>query len=145
MKKLFTIGFTQKGAEKFFTLLRGAGVRRVLDIRLRTDSQLAAFAKRDDLRYFLRELCGADYSHVLGFAPTEEMLDAYKKSKGSWQDYEKAFLPLIAGRRIEELLPVETLDRACLLCSESEPEHCHRRLVAEYLSKKIPGLSVQHL
>ena len=142
---LFTIGFTQKGAERFFALLREAGVKRVLDIRLRNDSQLAAFAKSDDLRYFLRELCGAEYLHLPEFAPTKEILDAYKKSKGSWEEYEKAFLPLIAARRIEERLPPEMLDHACLLCSEPEPGHCHRRLVAEYLSRKIPSLSIRHL
>lgn len=39
--KLFTIGFTKKSAEEFFTKLKNAGVARVLDVRLNNSSQLA--------------------------------------------------------------------------------------------------------
>lgn len=143
--KLFTIGFTQKNAEKFFTLLRKAGVRRVLDIRLNNVSQLAGFTKRDDLKFFLRELCQADYHHLPLCAPSEDILDEFKKSGGSWDTYVQKFLPLIQNRRIETLLTPEMLDFGCLLCSEPTPEKCHRRLVAEYLKEKVDGLTVTHL
>jgi len=143
--QLFTIGFTQKNAEKFFTILRKAGIRRVLDIRLNNVSQLAGFAKRDDLKFFLRELCQADYHHLPMFAPTEDILDAFKKNGGSWDAYVQQFLPLIRSRRIETLLPPEMLDFGCLLCSEPTPEKCHRRLVAEYLKERISNLTVTHL
>lgn len=143
--KLFTIGFTQKNAEKFFTLLRKAGVRRVLDIRLNNVSQLAGFTKRDDLKFFLRELCQADYHHLPLCAPSADILDEFKKSGGSWDTYVQKFLPLIRSRRIETLLTPEMLDFGCLLCSEPTPEKCHRRLVAEYLKEKFDGLTVTHL
>ncbi|MEI7900101.1 MAG: DUF488 domain-containing protein [bacterium] len=143
--KLFTIGFTQKNAEKFFTLLRKAGVRRVLDIRLNNVSQLAGFTKRDDLKFFLRELCQADYHHLPLLAPSADILDEFKKNGGSWDTYVQKFLPLIRSRRIETLLTPEMLDFGCLLCSEPTPEKCHRRLVAEYLKEKFDGLTVTHL
>lgn len=142
---LFTIGFTQKNAEKFFTLLRQARVRRVLDIRLNNVSQLAGFTKRDDLRFFLREICSADYRHVPECAPSADILDAFKKNGGSWEAYVRAFLPLIGSRRIETIMTPELLDYGCLLCSEPTPEKCHRRLVAEYLKERIEGLMVTHL
>jgi len=56
--KIFTIGFTKKSAEEFFTLLKDAGVRRVIDIRLNNTSQLAGFAKARDLEYFLKAILG---------------------------------------------------------------------------------------
>ena len=66
---IFTIGFTKKSAETFFTKLQDAGVARLVDIRLNNVSQLAGFTKRDDLRYFLRAICGIDYLHLPEFAP----------------------------------------------------------------------------
>jgi len=143
--QLFTIGFTKKNAEKFFTALRNAGVRRILDIRLNNASQLAGFTKRDDLKFFLREICNADYHHIPECAPSKDIFDEYKKNGGAWETYVQRFLPLIRTRRIETLLTPELLDRGCLLCSEPTPEKCHRRLVAEYLKEKIDGLAVQHL
>src|SRR5436305_10132569 len=103
---VYTIGFTRKSAAEFFGLLRGAGVRRLIDVRLNNLSQLAGFTKRDDLAFFVKELCGADYVHEPRLAPTQDMLDAYKKAKGDWAEYERQFLGLMAARKIET-----TLDR----------------------------------
>ncbi len=143
--QLFTIGFTKKNAEKFFTTLQNAKVQRMLDIRLNNVSQLAGFTKRDDLRYFLREICKADYHHLPQCAPTGAILDAYKKNKGTWDEYEMQFLPLITKRQIENILIPELLDGGCLLCSEPTPEKCHRRLVAEYMKDRVPELVIKHL
>jgi uncharacterized protein (DUF488 family) len=144
--EIYTIGFTKKTAEQFFGLLKKAGVRRLLDVRLNNVSQLAGFAKREDLAFFLREICGADYVHEPSLTPTQEMLDAYKKNKGSWKQYESQFLSLMTQRRIEE-----SLDRSVfavptvLLCSEATADHCHRRLVLEYLGEKWGDLRIIHL
>ena len=143
--KLFTIGFTKTTAESFFERLKRAGVKKVVDVRLNNVSQLAGFAKRDDLRYFLRSVAEIDYGHQLEFAPTQEMLDAYKKHGGKWADYEQEFLGLISRRHIEDLVPRDSLDSACLLCSEDKPHHCHRRLVAEYLKSKWGDVEIAHI
>src|SRR5271155_1814549 len=113
--KVFTIGFTKTSAESFFNRLQKAGVKKVIDVRLNNVSQLAGFAKKDDLRYFLKAICGIDYEHQAEFAPTQPMLDAYKKQQGDWADYEKRFLELVANRRIEQAVPRAALDGACLL------------------------------
>lgn len=80
--RLFTIGFTQKTARQFFTTLLNANVRRVIDVRLNNVSQLAAFTKRADLEYFLQTIGQIDYFHRPDLAPTQDILDAYKKHKG---------------------------------------------------------------
>lgn len=143
--RIFTIGFTRKNAEEFFGLLEKAGVKRVVDTRLNNVSQLAGFAKKEDLRFFLKRVGGIDYVHLPELAPTQEMLDAFKKEKGEWSDYEIKFLALITGRQIEQKVPREVLHMGCLLCSEETPEHCHRRLVAEYLKKAWGGVEITHL
>lgn len=143
--KLFTIGFTKKSARKFFEMLRQSGAKRIVDVRLNNVSQLAGFAKRDDLAYFLKEICGMDYVHLPALAPTQDMLDDYKKQKGDWNSYEKRFLALMAERRIEETVPKDVVAEGCLLCSEDKPHHCHRRLVAEYLRKHWGDVNISHL
>jgi len=143
--KVFTIGFTKTSAENFFGRLKRAGVRTLLDVRLNNVSQLAGFAKRDDLRYFTRAIVGVPYVHRSELAPTQDMLDEYKKSRGSWEDYERRFLALMATRHVEDTLPREEIEGACLLCSEDKPHHCHRRLVAEYLRERWGSVDIVHL
>ena len=142
---LFTIGFTKKTAQVFFNLLINAKVKRIIDTRLNNVSQLAGFAKRKDLEYFLQEIAGIEYVHILDLAPTKDILDNYKKKKGDWDTYEKSFLDLMKKRQIENKLSPELLDSSCLLCSEAKPHHCHRRLVAEYLNNKMGNINVCHL
>jgi uncharacterized protein (DUF488 family) len=145
--KINTIGFTQKSAQRFFNLIQSSGARRVVDVRLNNVSQLAGFAKRDDLKYFLRELCSVEYLHVTELTPKKEDLKAYQDKKMTWQQYEDEFLNLMAQRRIESVLDKETLEDACLLCSEDKPHQCHRRLVAEYLKKhwSDANIEIKHL
>jgi uncharacterized protein (DUF488 family) len=143
--KLFTIGFTKKSARRFFELLRSSGARHMVDVRLNNVSQLAGFAKKDDLAYFAKELCGMDYLHLPALAPTQEMLDRYKKDGGDWQDYERQFLDLMRERRVDETIPKEAIADGCLLCSEDKPHHCHRRLVAEYLKDRWGDVDIVHL
>jgi len=143
--KLFTIGFTKKTAEEFFSRLLRAGVKRVIDIRLNNVSQLAGFAKRDGLRYFLRTIGGMDYVHRPDLAPTEQILEDFKKNKGRWEVYEKDFLALLSAREVEKNIPPELLHEACLLCSEEKPAQCHRRLVAEYFLSKWSNVKIIHL
>src|ERR1035437_7550994 len=144
--EIYSIGFTQKSAGEFFDTLKANGIERLLDVRLNNTSQLAGFAKQADLAYFLRQICGAAYEHEPLLAPTQEILDAYKKRKGDWTAYEREFLALMHEREVET-----NIDRAqfaqptVLLCSELTAEHCHRRLVLEYLAEKWGGITIHHL
>ena len=144
--EIYSIGFTQTTAEHFFGRLKNAGVKRLLDVRLNNSSQLAGFAKGRDLPYFLRELTGVRYEHEPLLAPTQELLDKYKKEKGSWESYEVDFMALMRERRIESVLRREDFEiPTVLLCSEATAEQCHRRLVCEYLAEYWPDLKAVHL
>lgn len=143
--KLFTIGFTKKSAEEFFTRLKEAGVSRMVDVRLNNASQIAGFAKARDLQFFVKVIVGIDYIHVPELAPTQDILDDFVKAKGLWSEYEREFKELMETRRIAETLSKALLDGDCLLCSEDTPEHCHRRLVAEHLQKHWADVEIVHL
>lgn len=146
MINLFTIGFTRKKAEQFFGLLSASGVRTIVDTRLHNESQLAGFAKKDDLTFFARRLIDADYVHWEESAPTEELLGAYRRKTISWEKYETNYRELLSARQIESSPIVQQLNYSCLLCSEDKPHRCHRRLLAEYLREKLPTeVQITHL
>jgi uncharacterized protein (DUF488 family) len=141
-----TIGFTKKSAETFFSLLRNANVRTVLDVRLNNTSQLAGFAKKADLRFLLSELLGVQYIELGELAPEKEMLQRYQLKEMTWDDYASAYLELLARRRVESNLDVSLFDGGCLLCSEDKPHQFHRRLAVEYLNSRWNGkLKISHL
>ena len=144
--KTYTIGFTQKGANRFFTLIKDNNVSRIIDVRLNNISQLSGFAKRDDLKYFLSELCDAEYIHLEELAPTRDILSDYKKKIITWEEYEDKFNNLISKRNIERSVDKSLLNNSCLLCSEHKPHYCHRRLVVEYLNEHWDAdIEVVHL
>ncbi|WP_345816003.1 DUF488 domain-containing protein [Paraburkholderia sp. PREW-6R] len=141
-----TIGFTNKTAESFFDLLKRAHVRTVLDVRLNNTSQLAGFAKKQDLPFFLENLCNAAYVELPELAPEPSLLKRYRAKELTWKDYEAAYLDLIARRRVESSLDADMFRSACLLCSEHLPHHCHRRSALEYLNAHWNGkLQISHL
>ena len=143
--RILTIGFTKKSARRFFELLQTSNTRRIIDVRLNNTSQLAGFAKRDDLSYFLREICGMEYVYMPQLAPTQDMLANYRKRRISWEAYEALFMELMHERRIEQTVRQDVVSDGCLLCSEDQPHHCHRRLVAEYLKHHWGDVDIEHL
>ena len=143
--RVHTIGFTKKSASDFFELLHKSGAKRLVDVRLNNVSQLAGFAKKDDLAYFLDKICRMKYVHLPELAPTREMLDAYRKEHRDWDTYQREFLALLDARRIAKMGIKRTIANSCLLCSEDTPEHCHRRLVAEYLNQHWGNVEIVHL
>ncbi len=138
--KLYTIGFTKKTAEEFFTLLRDNNVSSVIDVRLNNTSQLSGFSKYPDIKFFLKQLCNINYIHDKNLAPTKEILSNYKKKVITWDEYEKLFKEILdEGNRDNQIIDKykENLDGVCLLCSEPNADMCHRRLVAEYIGEEL--------
>jgi len=148
--KIYTIGFTQKSAEKFFSLLKNNNVKTVLDVRLNNVSQLAGFAKGRDLKYFLSELLNINYIHDLVFSPTKEILNDYKKKKITWTEYEDKYKKLLEERNIMEIIKKRyngEFNEFCLLCSEAQADKCHRRLAAEMIKETLidENIEIIHL
>jgi uncharacterized protein (DUF488 family) len=135
--EIYTAGFAEWTAEQFFGVLSENSITRLIDVRLKPSSQLAGFAKQRDLGYFLRSLCNADYVHELMLAPSSEILEAYRKKKITWSEYEAEYLALLRVRKVESVLEPDLFSGLpVLLCSEHRPENCHRRLAVEYLQKE---------
>ena len=146
---LCTIGFAGKTAEEFFGLLAQAGVEQLIDIRQNRGGQLSGFAKHPDLSYFLREVADISYAHEPLLAPPLELLRTYRKSK-DWPAYEAAFQQTMKERGVPAVIDTPSWpSKVALLCSEPEPEKCHRRLVADLLAaqwrERGEAVEVRHL
>lgn len=137
--QIYTMGFTQKTAEEFFNKIKENKIEIVIDVRLNNQSQLAGFTKGRDLSFFLNEICDCKYEHVVQFAPTKEILQGYKKGEISWKEYENQYMHLMSNRKIIDIFQGRYLEfsRVLLLCSEPTPKMCHRRLLAEFISKGV--------
>ena len=144
--EIYSIGFTKHSASNFFGLLKTYEISNLLDVRLNNSSQLSGFAKRDDLSFFLGELCDIEYSHMPLLAPEKDLLTSYRKEVITWSEYEKRFIDLLQDRQIENEFDRNVFSKkTVLLCSEHSPEFCHRRLVIEYLDQHWGSVSGIHL
>jgi uncharacterized protein (DUF488 family) len=140
---LYTIGFTKKSAEEFFSLLIDNKIQKVVDIRRNNKSQLAGFTKKGDLKYFLKKIANITYIHLIDFAPDQILIEKYRKKKLSWTQYEEEYLKQIKNYEKWNEFDIKDLKDGCLLCSESSPKKCHRRLFAEFLLNKYINQSIQ--
>ncbi len=142
--KIYTIGFTKKSAEEFFKLLLNKEIDKIIDVRRRNNSQLAGFAKSEDLEYFLREIGNLGYEYEPKFAPSKELLNAWRDDEVSWEEYEETYLDSLK-ENIDQI-DLTYFDNSCLLCSENVPDKCHRRLLAEYLKEQAEeDIEIEHL
>jgi len=144
-QEICTIGFAKKSLQHFVELLKQSQVTRLVDIRLNNTSQLSGFAKKGDLEYVMG-LVGISYDHNLSLAPTEEILNPYRKKQMKWDEYAKRYVDLLAKRKIENQIDeILTDEVTCFLCSEDKPHLCHRRMLAEYLQHYKQDIQILHL
>ena len=145
--RIYTIGFTQKTAKEFFELLEKNKVEIVVDVRLNNKSQLAGFSKSVDLKYFLSAIGGIDYKHEPMFAPSQEILDDYKKKIIDWSEYYKKFTSLLEDRQLKEYVIENYADKnsICFLCSEHMATKCHRTIIADMFKTMIENVEIINL
>ena len=135
--RIYTIGFTGKSAEEFFTLLQSAEAAVLLDIRVHNRSQLAGFTRRDHMPFLTENLTNLRYIELPILAPESDLLKQYR-TDGDWDNFEVQYLQLLVDRNA-----VAAIDRGMfsdgvvLMCSEPTAEKCHRRLAADHLRTHV--------
>ena len=143
--ELFTIGYTKKSAEKFFGIITDNKIEIVADVRLYNSTQLAGFSKSVDLQYFLKKICSCNYIALKQLAPNPSLFENYKNGKTTWNEYEKIYNKFLDTQANLDFFYAFKNKRICILCAESTPEHCHRRLIAEKISKTYDNVKITHL
>ncbi|OFT29611.1 hypothetical protein HMPREF3170_06625 [Corynebacterium sp. HMSC08D02] len=142
--RLYTLGFSHKRAEEFFTILRDNNISRVVDIRRSNTNQLAEFTKMHDLEYFLRTILDMPYLHELTLASSHELMHAYRHNEIPFDKFAAALRAEYDERHAADL-DRDTFSDVVLLCSEADPSTCHRIVAANYLAEHWDNVEVIHL
>jgi uncharacterized protein (DUF488 family) len=157
-KHLATIGVYGFTLGEFLRTLREADVRLVLDVRQRRGVRgpRYAWANSKRLQAALADT-GIGYQHHPELAPTTELRQLqYREDDrlGVGKRSREQLAPEYRERYTREILDHADLDAVvvelpeagagALLCVESDPEACHRSLVADRIATDH-GLPVTHL
>ena len=141
---LYTVGHGTRPAEEFVAILRGAGVRRLVDVRTAPGSRKHPQFGREGLTGSL-EPAGIEY--------------VWRKDLGGWRkprpDSPHVALRSSGFRGYADHMDTDEFDRAirwlietsawptAIMCAESTWWRCHRRMIADALTAR--GCTVVHL
>lgn len=143
---LYTIGYEVLPADLLVAELKGAGVRRLIDVRYRPQSRRAGMSKTK-LGLFLGQH-GIAYEHRRSLGTPPEIRTHYKTrqvDKGR-----RAFAAHIEATAADDLdvLAAELVagpPATVLMCLEAEPAQCHRRVLTDALVAREPSLVIVDL
>jgi len=143
---LYTIGHSDRSLEDLLDLLRGVGIETLVDVRAEPRSRRHPQFSADALRAGLagagityhwagpqlggRRTPRPDSPHV---ALTQDGMRGYADHMDS-----DAFQVAAA-----QLISLAVRTPLAILCAERLPEHCHRGLIADYLT--LQGVQVMHI
>jgi len=143
--EVYTAGFTKWLAKDFFNLLENLKINKLIDIRLRPNSQLSGFTRGVNFSYFLENLSNVKYEHQIKLAPTKELLNKRRNEGLNWQDFESEYVKLLDKDILNYCLNEISNQNILFLCSETEPQFCHRRILTDKLCSFNPNLEIVHL
>ena len=140
---LWTIGYETLWPDALVAELSAAGVQRVLDVRFRPQSRRPGMSKTK-LALKLAEH-GIAYEHRRELGTPMEIRGLFRA--GHLDEARAAYRAQVDGGRSSTRWPAEVDGgpRTALLCLEANPAGCHRRVVAELLVERQPGLVVVDL
>jgi uncharacterized protein (DUF488 family) len=145
MTRLWTIGYEKLLPPELVAELEHAGVERVIDVRFRPQSRRPGMSKTR-LGEML-EAHGIAYEHRRSLGTPPDIRWLFKAGRAA--EGAPRFRTHVEGTAGAELdaLAAELVQapRTALLCLEADPAACHRRVVAQALSDRLPGLRVVDL
>jgi uncharacterized protein (DUF488 family) len=142
---IFTIGHSTRTADELITLLRGAGVERVYDIRRFPGSRRHPHFNSEALAARLRS-DGIAYEHhpELGGRrrPSPPAPPTTRRNEG-FRGYAEYMRTDEFHRALDRLIADGNEMPTAIMCSEAVPWRCHRNLVSDALVAR--GIDVQHI
>ena len=146
MTTLYTVGHGTLPAEMFASLLDGAHVRCVADVRSFPGSRHNPQFGREEMERWMPEV-GIGYVWIRELGGRRRSVGESKhvalRNDGfrAYADY-MGTPDFLAG--VEDLLVLAGSDATAVMCSESVWWRCHRRLLADYLVL-VRGVNVRHV
>lgn len=159
MMKLFTIGVYGWTPEAFISALQQRGVQVVVDTRQRRGVRGRAyrFANANVLKQLLASH-GIRYVYIKALSPPPAIRQIQKSYDAAMRTlkrersqlapdyieaYHKQVLDAYDWSDIRALL-ANSVQRIALMCVETQPEACHRSLIANRAAEQF-GLEVEHI
>jgi uncharacterized protein (DUF488 family) len=149
---VFTIGHSNHTEARFVALLGQHGIELLVDVRSAPYSRFNPHFNRDNLRLLLRET-GVQYAFAgekLGGRPTDPTCYRHDEVPDPGTNYLKEVDYVEVEKRawyqegITRLLELAARQRVVVMCSEEDPEACHRHhLIARTLLNR--GVNVLHI
>ena len=140
-----TIGYEGVSVPEFLHVLRSAGIELLVDVRAVASSRRPGYAKTA----LAANLASAsiEYLHLRGLGTPKEGRVAARA--GRPQEMQAIFRDHLATATAQADLAVLSDivlsgRRACLLCLEADPAHCHRTLVAQAVAARTKA-GIRHL
>ncbi|MGA2266610.1 MAG: DUF488 domain-containing protein [Phycisphaerae bacterium] len=142
---IYTVGHSNRSADELVAMLRGHGVKRIIDVRTIPRSRHNPQFNRDVLARFLRNR-RIGYRH---FKALGGLRHARKDSPNAgWRnasfrgfaDYMQTAPFRLA---LETLITLARQKPTAIMCAEAVPWRCHRSLIADALT--VHGLEVRHI
>ena len=142
--RIFTIGYEKRSTQDFSKLLLENGVKVLLDVRYRPQSRKRGFSKKT-----LGALCdsiGVKYVHDRGLGTPPEQLKIARAQGG----YSTTLMDKYRTHLVKQIEPLrnaralmETAE-ICLMCYELDATNCHRKVVAEEITRDT-GTEIKHI
>jgi uncharacterized protein (DUF488 family) len=134
----FTVGHSSRSLEAFLTLLRGADIALVADIRKMPRSRANPQFNEGALHDALAQVQIA-YEHMVVLGGLRGKTRTLPQglnglwTNGSFRNYADYALTAPFHTGLKHLLEVGRRRRCVIMCSEAVWWRCHRRIVADYL------------
>jgi len=142
---MWTIGHSNRPLTEFLAMLRAHTVKMLVDVRSVPKSRHNPQFNRDTLPEPLAE-AGIGYIHLAALGglrhPANDSRNTAWKNL-SFRGYADYMQTPEFARGIEELLRIDSLSPAAIMCAEAVPWRCHRSLIADALTAR--GIPVWHI
>lgn len=146
MTTLYTVGHGTLTAEAFASLLEGAEITRVVDVRSFPGSRHNPQFRREEMEQWL-PAGGIEYVWIRELGGRRRSAGESKNialRNDAFRAYADYMNSVEFHQGVDRLLPVAASDPTAVMCSESVWWRCHRRLIADYLVL-VRGIDVVHL
>jgi uncharacterized protein (DUF488 family) len=129
MKKIYSIGTSNRSLDDFFEIVHSFGIELLVDVRRFPTSRF---------KHFTREsLEASSHTQNIGYIWMGE-LGGYRT--GGYEEFTRSGEFRHALLRLERLAGERV---AAFLCAERSPWRCHRRFIAQHLERR--GWEVVHI
>jgi len=142
---LYTVGHGNRSMEEFVAVLTGKAIRTLVDVRAQPHSSRYPRFSKDALREFMEQIEIVYHwaGRQLGGRRPARPDSPHRSLDEDLRGYADHMETELFRKSATQLVHLAARSPTAILCAESSPQRCHRRLIADYLA--LRGVEVIHL